>query len=217
MFSAIVLGGGSGERMGLGYNKVLYKIKGKTVIEYAVEPFIEDEDFTEVIVVMNRDDYDKAHALFNHSKIKIVKGGATRQESVYIGLTYLNQNQYVFIHDGARPLVSKTKIDLLKQSVKNGPSTLFTPAKESIVSFKESKVSQYLDRNQIGFIKTPQAFKLSEIIKAYDMAKKHKNVYTDDASLIMNECQKEIYLIEDDASNIKLTTHNDLKIMEVLL
>ena len=217
MFSAIILAGGSGERMGLGYNKVLYKIKGRTIIEYAVKPFLDDSSFTEVIVVMNREDYDLGQVLFNESKVKIIKGGETRQESVEQGLIAVHMNDYVMIHDGARPYINLKTLDLLKESVKKGPSTLFTPAKESMVSFKDHMVESYLNRSQIGMIKTPQAFKVEDLKHAYDLARLHQNQYKDDASLLMKELNQKIILVEDDETNIKLTTKNDILIMEALL
>src|SRR6056297_1341338 len=103
MYSAIILGGGTGERLGLGYNKVLYKVKGKTVIEHAVQKFLDDKEFNEIIVVMNRNDYDQTKVLFNDQRVRVIKGGQTRQESVYLGLKDIQLNDFVFIHDGARP------------------------------------------------------------------------------------------------------------------
>lgn len=217
MFSAIILAGGSGERMGLGYNKVLYKIKGKTILEYAVQPFIDDEDFTEVIVVMNRDDFDMGRVLFEQAKVKVVKGGETRQESVMLGLACLEKNDYVMVHDGARPNIHLDSLARLKQAVLTGPATLFTPVRESVVIFNNDQIKDYLNRSQIGLIKTPQAFSRTMINEAYELARKQKHIYTDDASLVMKVLKQKIYLVKDDESNIKLTTQKDIKIMEALL
>ncbi|QWB99991.1 2-C-methyl-D-erythritol 4-phosphate cytidylyltransferase [Mycoplasmatota bacterium] len=217
MFSVIILGGGSGERMGLGYNKVLYKIKGQTVIEHASKHFIEDPEFSEVIIVANREDYDRIKVLFNQEKVKVIKGGQTRQESVYQGLTKIIKNTYVFIHDGARPNLSKDKINILKEEVQHYPVILYTKAKDSIVRYEKDKIINYLNRDQIAYIKTPQVFKLKEIVKAYELAKAHHREYSDDASLYMGELNLSVKLIEDDDANIKLTTKFDLNIMEDIL
>jgi len=217
MFSAIILGGGSGQRMRLGYNKVLYKIKGLTVIEHAAKAFIEDPDFQEVIVVMNRDDFDQVNVLFHQSKVKVVKGGNTRQESVFIGLKHLAQHDYVMIHDGARPNPSKTSIEALKHEVLKHPAILFTPSKDSLVLNNQGKIDRYLNREEVACIKTPQAFKTEDIIQAYHLAKDHQHTYKDDASVLMHELKQDIYLVKDDESNIKLTTRFDLRVMEELL
>lgn len=217
MFSAIILGGGSGQRMGLGYNKVLHKIKGKTVIEHASKHFIDDPDFSEVIIVANRDDYDRIKVLFDQKKVKIIKGGNSRQKSVYEGLTHLLEDNYVFIHDGARPNVSKENIAVLKKEVINQPVILYTKAKDSLIQYENDKIIKYLNRSQIGYIKTPQAFKKEEILKAYELANEKHHEYGDDASLYMGELKANIKLIEGDDANIKLTTKFDLDIMEDIL
>lgn len=217
MFSAIILAGGSGQRMNLGYNKVLYKIKGKTVIEHAAKNFIEDPEFTEVIIVVNRDDYDRIKVLFDQKKVKIIKGGKTRQESVYEGLSNLLENQYVFIHDGARPNLSKETLETLKKEVIKQPAIPFSKAKDSIVEYENDKIKKYLNRSQIAYIKTPQAFKKAEILEAYEMANEKNHKYKDDASLYMGELNLDIKLVEDKDSNIKLTTKFDLDVMEDIL
>ncbi|MDA3931605.1 MAG: 2-C-methyl-D-erythritol 4-phosphate cytidylyltransferase [Tenericutes bacterium] len=217
MFSAIILGGGSGERMGLGYNKVLYKIKGKTVIEHASKCFIDDPDFSEVIIVANREDYDRIKVLFDQEKVKVIKGGKTRQESVYEGLKQILNSTFVLIHDGARPNISKESIEKLKNVVENEPAILFTKATDSIIEYEGNKIKKYLNRDKVGYIKTPQAFNVKEILKAYELAIKQNHQYNDDASLYMGELKLNIKLIEDDDSNIKLTTKFDLNIMEDIL
>jgi len=217
MFSAIILAGGSGQRLGLGYNKVLYKIKNKTILEYAVSPFLEDDDVTEVIVVMNRDDFDMGKALFSQTSVTVVKGGLTRQESVKCGLDVVKQNQYVLIHDGARPLVHLDALARLKKQVMHGPATLFTPVKDSVVHFDKKELNEYLDRSHIGLIKTPQAFLIEDLKKGYASAIKQNHHFTDDASLVMKELNKRIHLVEDSELNIKLTTESDLRILEALL
>lgn len=217
MYSVIILGGGSGERMGLGYNKVLYKIKGLTVIEHAAKNFIHDEDFKEVLVVINRDDYDQVKLLFNHPKVRVIKGGNTRQESVYIGLNDLEDTSYVFIHDGARPNISAESIAKIKEKVREGSITLFTKANESLVYHSGNQIDEYINRDFIAMIKTPQAFLYSDIKEAYELAKKNHHEYKDDASVIMKEMGQKVFLIEGEESNIKLTTQLDIKIMEELL
>lgn len=218
MFSVIILGGGSGQRMGLGYNKVLYKIKGLTVIEHAVQKFLIDPDFKEIIVVINRKDYDQVHVILNHPKIKVIKGGKTRQESVLLGLNQVKDCDYVFIHDGARPNVSSKSLDKLKREVKNhGGVILYNQVSDSVIEFKDSEITSYLDRNCIGFVKTPQAFQTDLIVKAYAKAFKHNRDYKDDGSLFKQELSLDVFLVEDEADNIKLTTKFDLSIMEELL
>ena len=217
MYSAIILGGGTGERLGLGYNKVLYKVKGKTVIEHAVQKFLDDKEFNEIIVVMNRNDYDQTKVLFNDQRVRVIKGGQTRQESVYLGLKDIQLNDFVFIHDGARPNPSSKSIDSLKEKLVLGGVTLFTPVKDSVIYRSHSEIESYLEREKIGLIKTPQAFDLKEILLAYQKAQANGHHYKDDASLYMRELKKDIQLVQDVETNIKLTTKFDMILLEELL
>ena len=117
-FGAIITAGGSSTRFGS--NKLIEKVNGKTVIEYSVEAFLKS-DIDEIVIC--GDDYLKE--VFCHSelysesinnKIKFVKGGQTRQESVYNGLTAINCD-YVLIHDAARPMITPEIIEKVKDEV----------------------------------------------------------------------------------------------------
>ncbi|MFO7968868.1 MAG: IspD/TarI family cytidylyltransferase [Bacillota bacterium] len=216
MFSVIILGGGKGERLKLGYNKVLYKIKGKTLLEYAADKFINDKDFSEIIIVIDETNINTINKIFTDKKIKIVLGGINRQTSVYNGLKMVTNN-FVIIHDGARPNVGLDEIQKIKENVKKGPCTLYTSVKEATVEMKNNIIKGYINRDKIALIKTPQGFKTTEIKTAYKLANENKKQYTDDASLLFYEMNKEVKLINGNENNIKVTTEFDLNIMEDLL
>ncbi|MFW5794032.1 MAG: IspD/TarI family cytidylyltransferase [Bacillota bacterium] len=216
MFSAIILAGGKGERLNLGYNKVLYKIKGKTILEYATEKFIVDKYISEIIIVIDKENYNKINKIFPNKKIKIITGGENRQSSVSNGLKEVT-NDFVIIHDGARPNVSFEEIKTIKENVKNGPCILYTNIKEATVEIEDKKVRNYINRDKLALIKTPQGFNTNDLIKAYKLASKNNNVYLDDASLLFYELNKEITILKGKDRNIKITSKFDLEIMEDLL
>ena len=216
MFSAIIVAGGKGKRLNLGYNKVLYKIKGKTILEYASEKFIADKNFSEIIIVIDKTNYEKITKLFKSEKIKIVIGGENRQASVYNGLKAIT-NEYVIIHDGARPNISVTEIKKIKDNVIVGPCTLYTNIKEATVEINKNKIKDYINREKLVLIKTPQGFNTEELKSAYKLAIKNNNQYLDDASLLFYELNKDISLIKGNDENIKITSKFDLNIMEALL
>ena len=117
-YSAVIPCGGVGSRLNLGYNKILYKIDGKYLIERTVKNFLLDEECLEVIIVYQENDYIILKNIFNTPKIKLIKGGNNREESVYNGVKISN-GDYVLIHDGARPNIKKEVI----QRIKNGCSS----------------------------------------------------------------------------------------------
>lgn len=217
MFSTIIVAAGSARRTGLGYNKIFYKIHGKTLLEYSLANFLEDDDFKEIIIVLSKEDLHEVRKLFSDPKIKYVIGGSTRQKSVFNGLSLVNE-EYVFIHDGARPNISKEKITELKEKIKSRDAViLFTKVNDSVVKYGEDKVSEYLNRDNIGLVQTPQVFRSGLIKKAHSQAINTKKCYTDDASLFATELNKDIFLVESDALNIKATTKFDLMLLEELL
>ncbi len=217
MYSAIIVAAGSAKRTGLGYNKMLYKIKGKSILEHSLKHFIEDDDFKEIVIVLSKEEISKVKSMLSNQKIKYVIGGSTRQKSVFNGLSLVNE-KYVFIHDGARPNIDRKQIMQLKQVCRNTEAcVLYTKAKDSVIQFNESKIHNYLDRDTVGLIQTPQVFDSKSIKKAHSLAINNKNNYTDDASLYMGELNKAVELVEGNDLNIKATTKFDLMLLEEIL
>ncbi len=114
MYSAMVLAAGIGSRMGLGYNKMLYEIKGAPVIIHTIKKFLNDATCGQIVLVVNEIEINTMQQLLSEAnlmdeRIEIVKGGKERQYSVYNGLQVINQD-IVLVHDGARPFVTSEMI-----------------------------------------------------------------------------------------------------------
>lgn len=216
MYSVVILAAGKGTRLNLGYNKVFYEIKHKTVLEYSVDYFLKDPAFSEVIIVTNEKDKMHVKDLLAGRNVKITLGGITRQESVYLGLKKVN-NKYVMIHDGARPFIDKQDIENLKKTVKEKACVLVKKIKDSLAKHSFNQLKSYLNRDDFVLLQTPQAFNTDKIIKAYEMAMTNENTYSDDASLYIQELKEDVIIIEGNELNIKLTTLLDLKILEEVL
>jgi 2-C-methyl-D-erythritol 4-phosphate cytidylyltransferase len=216
MYSVLITAAGRGERLDLGYNKVLFEIKGKTILAYSVEFFLKDKEVDEIILVINQNDEEKIRDLFNEEKIKYVYGGITRQESVLNGLKAV-RNPYVFIHDGARPYLENSDIKKIKEKLKTTACVLGAKVKESLARMSFSKLKNYVNRDEYILLKTPQAFKTEEILQAHLQANEKNNSYTDDASLYIEEMNKDVEVIEVNEMNIKMTTKLDIMILEEIL
>lgn len=217
MFSVVIVAAGSAKRTALGYNKIFYKIKNRTLLEYSVQPFLDDPDVTEVVIVVSKEDMQSVRQLFPHTNIKFVIGGSTRQKSVFNGLSLINED-YVLIHDSARPnLKVEVLADIKKSVMERGATILYSPAKDSVVEYSGNQVVTYRNRSEIGLVQTPQAFPSEAIKKAHSLALKAKRDYTDDASLYQSELDQPIFLLLGDDTNIKATTKTDLAILEDLL
>ena len=114
-FSLIITAGGTSSRYG-NTNKLLEKINDKTVIEETVSKFVDFDEIDEIIISANNSIIEILEELLTNPKIKIIEGGNTRQKSVYNALQVV-KNEYVLIHDGARPLIRKDTIAYVLEAV----------------------------------------------------------------------------------------------------
>lgn len=215
-FSAIITAGGSSQRFG-NTNKLLEKVNSKYIIEYTVEKFLNINQISEIIICANESIIDELKVIFaGFSKIKIVQGGVTRQESVYNGLVVCSDADYVLIHDGARPMINTEIIEKAMTEVQTKKA--LTVAAKTIDTIKQVdenlKIIKTIDRSFLYNTQTPQAFEYKLIRVAHE-ALKGKD-FTDDAGML-EALGKDVYILEGDYKNIKITTKGDLELAKIYL
>ncbi len=212
-YSVVIPCAGMGKRMDLGYNKLLYKMDGqKTVIEKTVGIFTADESCVQIILVISPQDQKEFIDLFGSTeKVEWCLGGKERQDSVYQGLLRV-KSDYVMIHDGARPYLTKDCIDRLLAALERYEACLLmVPAKDTIkIVDEDGFVRETPNRASLMHAQTPQAFKTEIIKEAYHLAKKQQILGTDDASLVELLTDVKVKMVEGDYGNIKITTPEDL-------
>jgi 2-C-methyl-D-erythritol 4-phosphate cytidylyltransferase len=209
MYSAIILAAGSGTRLGLGYNKLLYKIDNQSIIEKTVNVFKNDEDCHEIILVISKTDEEEMKKLFDNS-VTYVFGGATRQESSYNGVSQAT-SEIVMIHDGARPYVSKSEIDACKKQMKiSDACLLMVPVKDTIKVVENGIVKTTPNRNHLMAALTPQCFKTKLIKECLEKAMKSSETFSDDASVVEKMSDTLVHVVLGEYSNIKITTKEDI-------
>lgn len=210
-YSALICAAGSGTRMHLGYNKVYAKLEsGLSILDTTISVFDEDTDCTQIVVVTDLETFQENQKI-KSNKIVVVEGGATRQESVYHGLLAVN-NEYVMIHDGARPYLTSQNLQDLKETLENEDACLLmVPCKDTIKRVINGYVETTYDRSTLMNAQTPQAFKTSLIIDCTKQAIQDNFVGTDDASLVEKYSDVKVKAVEGSYSNIKITTIEDLK------
>ena len=207
-YSCVIVAAGKGSRMNLGYNKVYYMLDDKCILEHTIKAFKDDSDCKEIIVVCDIDDF-KAH--IKDDDVILVNGGATRSDSVYNGLQKVSY-EYVMIHDGARPYVSSKILDDTKQCLsKHNACVAMVDCKDTIKKVVDNKVVKTYVRSTLKNAQTPQSFKTSMIIEAYQKAIADNFVATDDASIYEVYGKDDVYVIEGSYDNIKITTIDDIK------
>ncbi|MDD2591639.1 MAG: 2-C-methyl-D-erythritol 4-phosphate cytidylyltransferase [Erysipelotrichaceae bacterium] len=212
-YAVLIVAAGKGSRMKLGYNKVFYEIEpGITVLQKTLTPFLEDERCKQLVVVLNQDDIGRP---FKKELGKLIRvyGGRTRQESVYNGLMAIKE-EYVLIHDGARPNVESRLIDDLLDGLKDVDACI--PAiisKDTLKIIEDEYVVETLDRSKIYQAQTPQAFKTQLIIECHKKAVELKLSATDDSQLVEMTSNEKIKVVMGSEINLKLTTPKDLEII----
>lgn len=207
-YSCVIVAAGKGSRMNLGYNKAYYMLDDKCILEHTIKAFKDDHDCKEIIVVCDIDDF-KAH--IKDDDVILVSGGATRSDSVYNGLQKVSY-EYVMIHDGARPYVSSKILDDTKQCLsKHNACLAMVDCKDTIKKVVDNKVVKTYVRSTLKNAQTPQSFKTSMIIEAYQKAIADNFVATDDASIYEVYGNDDVYVIEGSYDNIKITTIEDIK------
>lgn len=210
MINAIITAGGTSSRFGR-TNKLLEKIHGKEIIKYTTEKF-DLPEIDRIIITANPAIMDILDGFFNKNpKIKIIEGGSTRQQSVYNGLQAAAGCNYVLIHDGARPMISKEIILKTIETVKTKKAlTVMTKTIDTIKEVDETgKIIRTIDRTKLYNTQTPQAFKYNLIKDVHEKLKGQN--FTDDAGMA-EYLGLDVYMVEGDYKNIKITTQNDIAI-----
>lgn len=215
---ALIVAGGSGNRMGASVPKQFLEIEGKPVLLYTFEAFLRFDPDIEFVLVLPETQLEhwkklcKKHA-FN-TPYKLAFGGENRFQSVKNGLAEINDDGIVFIHDGVRPLVTRETIDHCFTTAKKWGNALpVVPPAESI-RYADENGNKAVDRSKYFLVQTPQTFDVQTIKKAYQEAQ-HEN-FTDDASVLENTGHK-IQLVSGNRENIKITWPQDLIIAKTFL
>lgn len=206
-FSLIITAGGTSSRYG-NTNKLLEKINDKTVIEETVSKFIDFDEIDEIIISANSSIIEILQQLLNNPKVKIIEGGNTRQKSVYNALQVV-KNDYVLIHDGARPLIRKDTIAYVLEAVLDKDAvTVMTKTTDTIKEVDSTgRIIRTIDRSKLYNTQTPQAFKTSIIKEAHEKLKDGN--FTDDCSML-EELNIPVYIVNGSYTNIKITIKSDL-------
>ena len=224
---AVVLAAGSGKRMHSDIKKQFLLIQDKPVIYYSLQAF-QQSFIDEIVLVVSEEDRDycKKNIVdqYGFSKVKYIEaGGKERYHSVAAGLACLTDCDYIFIHDGARPMITEEILERAYECAKeNDAYVVGMPVKDTIkIADKNGFIHQTPDRNLVWMIQTPQVFESTLIKEAYsrllaqeeDLNEQGIHI-TDDAMVVETLMKHPVKLVEGSYENIKITTPEDLLIAE---
>ncbi|WP_150468098.1 2-C-methyl-D-erythritol 4-phosphate cytidylyltransferase [Francisella sp. SYW-9] len=215
----IIPAAGIGSRMQLDIPKQYYKLSNdKTILDNTLEKFIDNPFFDRIFLALNpKDEFWSQSTFYNHPMINICIGGETRFESVYNGLKAIkgNSDDWVFVHDAARPCIDSQNIMELYELTKASHSQSGILAVKAFETVKKVAVKNIivntLDRNNVWLAQTPQLSRLGQLERSFDFCYSNNliNKITDEASTL------ELYginpiVVEGSRKNIKITTKDDL-------
>ncbi|HHY15646.1 MAG TPA: NTP transferase domain-containing protein, partial [Firmicutes bacterium] len=139
----VLAAAGAGRRLGARSNKVLLPLAGKPIILHSLEVFAALKEVSEIVVVTRDVDVPYVKEITRDFGCRVISGGKTRQESVYLGLQALSDAvNWVIIHDGARPYLTKdTVLAVLEACYKKGAAGAAVPVTDTIKVVKGSRIS----------------------------------------------------------------------------
>jgi 2-C-methyl-D-erythritol 4-phosphate cytidylyltransferase len=217
---AIVAAAGLGTRLGRGA-KALVELNGRTALARAVDLCMALDEITRVVVVgppARMDLAEREVAAAAPSKPVLVRpGGDTRQQSVRIGLKALEGCDYVLVHDAARPMASAALVRrVISAAIQTGAAIPGLPPRDAVKRVEGARLVESLDRSRLVLAQTPQGFRYTLLERAHYEAADAGLVGDDDAQLVA-AVGHEVAVVPGDPHNVKLTTLEDLAMLEALL
>lgn len=208
-YSAVILAAGSGSRMNMGYNKLLYRLDQQTIIEKTVNVFENDPACSQILLVLSQTDMKAMNEIF-HDRVEYVLGGTQRMESSYAGVTHAKE-KIVMIHDGARPYVSLKELkDCLQTMETHRACLLMVPVKDTIKVVKDNVVVSTPQRSDLMAALTPQCFEKDLICDCLTKAMHSDQIFSDDASVVEAFSDEPVQVVLGSYANKKITTKEDL-------
>lgn len=226
---AVIIAGGSGKRTGQEIPKQFINIYDKPVIIYTLEGFQRhpDIDAIEVVCLDGWHDILRAYARqYDITKLKwIVSGGDSGQESIRNGVFNLKgkcqPDDVIIIHDGIRPMIDEDVLsDVIVTCRKHGNAVTSLPYNEQIFRIKDEETTEeYIPRETLRRVMTPQAYKFEKLYWAYEKAFRenigiHGSSYTNTMMVDLGEI---LHFASGSNKNIKITTADDFELFKALL
>jgi 2-C-methyl-D-erythritol 4-phosphate cytidylyltransferase len=221
MNTAIIVAAGSGKRFGSETPKQFLEVCGRPLIFHTLDQFEACSEIDRIILVISLREtprFLKIYRQFTYTKvIGFAQGGETRVESVWKGFSSIGDpTEIVVVHDGARPLVTPQEISACVQKAREtGAAILTAPVTDTIKEVVDGKIIQTIDRNKLRRALTPQCFRYEILEWAFENVDLSESAT--DESFLMEKLGIEVSVVEGSARNIKVTTPEDLKLIESFL
>jgi 2-C-methyl-D-erythritol 4-phosphate cytidylyltransferase len=223
---AIILAGGSGERMG-GFYKQFFRINRKPIIFYSIDIFLRCSFINEIIVVVPKEKFDYAKRIiykkYGERKISLITGGKARRYSSYNALKFIKDNEkkcdFIIFHDGVRPLLSTEMIKMVTdEAEKHGAAVLGSKVLNVIVASRDNTITKIISPQYTFNTQTPHCYRFDWAIEAHE-SKINRGMKFDllENIELVSAVGKKIFLVDKFYRNIKLTYKQDIVALEAYL
>jgi 2-C-methyl-D-erythritol 4-phosphate cytidylyltransferase len=216
---AVVPAAGVGKRMQADRPKQYLALSGKAVIEHTLSRLLQSGVFQKVVVAISEEDpYWPELEISRHADVITAPGGKERADSVLSALRALQglatEQDWVLVHDAARPCLCKQDIDALLETLQNHPvgGILALPCHDTLKQVEAEHIAASVDRKTIWRALTPQMFRYGMLKAALQQAEGNPNI-TDEASALEIQGFKP-KIVEGRPDNIKITRPEDLALAE---
>jgi len=218
-FSVVIPAAGIGKRVGADIPKQYLSVLDKNIIEHSITPFLEHQDIHKIVVSISKEDtWFRSLSVAKHAKVSIVEGGKERVDSVLNALKVLPSDEYILVHDAARPCLQVDDINKLINHAKknNSGAMLAYRVRDTMKRTDQNKqIKNTVDRENLWHALTPQMFNNQQLITAITSIQ-DQHLITDEASAI--ELNKgKVTIIEGRSDNLKVTQSEDLLLAEFYL
>lgn len=221
LLSAVVVAAGRSQRMG--FDKLLTPLAGRPLLLHTLERLIQTEVPAEIILVIRPGSEAEMKAvidpLTNKERIRMVPGGAQRQDSVQAGLNAVAySSEFIMVHDAARPFVTKEIVDSVLAAAKaTGAAVCGAPCSDSLKEVAEDGLVEHtIDRTKIWSVQTPQIFRAALLRDSYRAMLKSGASFTDDTAVV-ERMGHPVRVVLHHGINFKITTPTDWKMAETYL
>jgi 2-C-methyl-D-erythritol 4-phosphate cytidylyltransferase len=216
--TAIIVAGGTGQRMGTTLPKQFLAIEGKSILLHTIDQFISAFSDINFVIVLPADYIHEGENIIASSGLSqsflFVAGGDTRFQSVKNGLAQADPASIVFVHDAVRCLLTPDLIQRCYQQAVEKGSAIPAVASTDTIRITEGANHHVVDRANVMMIQTPQTFNAALLKTAFEQT--YQSSFTDEAN-VLEASGKEVYLIEGEYENIKITRPLDLAIANYIL
>lgn len=231
MIFAAILAGGVGSRMGNSdVPKQFLNLGDKPILIHTIEKFIINSKFDKILVLTPNNFINSTIDLIKNiegetDKIVVLEGGKTRNDTIRNAISYIKSNfpidddSVIVTHDSVRPFVSHRIIeDNIKMASEYGACDTVIPATDTIVeSVDGDTISSIPLRDHYYQGQTPQSFKINKLDSLYNNLSKDEIESLTDAAKIFTLNNEDVFLVEGDVTNIKITYPYDLKLVNTIL